>query len=94
MISLMVGSTVDRFDCEGQFGNPQLESTTMETYTGAGNWTENMTTIATIGSAPKESNEVTMCKVGVALAVTFMGGIFQVIRGMYESILISVVIDG
>ena len=83
MVSLMVGSTVDRFDCEGKYGlggddmptiPPDFNLTTLPDVS----WTlgDNITTIGNVIADAEE--DVKLCKVAVAAAVTFLGGTVQV----------------
>ena len=66
----MVGSSVEKFDCGG----------TGEDTTAAPGWGENTTDMwMNTTSAPSgDSKEVELCKVGIATAVTFLGGMIQV----------------
>ena len=65
----MMGGAISSYGCEEKYGE---EGTTMAP---GGDWNETMTT-GVPGSG--ENDALTECKVNVAIAVTFVGGLIQV----------------
>ena len=82
VVSLMVGSTVDKFGCDS-YGNGGADSTTMMPLASSIDY-DNFTMGGGGGDGGDDCSdggglsEVNKCKVAVAAAVTFVGGAIQV----------------